>query len=182
MTMPRIVLFLLFVAIPLLELALLIKFGQSLGFWPTLGLVVGTALIGAKLLHDQGFAALNSANEAIRAGRPPLEAVVEGVFIIAAGALLISPGLMTDTLGILLLIPPLRRAIAKWSLARLLATSDFEIAIFGEDIIKPADQDPAGAARRTRGQPGPEVIEGEFERLDETTIDPRRGRRPPPPT
>lgn len=180
MTTPRIVLFLLFVAIPLLEIAVLIKVGQSLGFWPTLAIVIGTALIGTKLLHDQGFAALTSANKAVRAGKPPLEAVVDGVFLIAAGALLVSPGLITDCLGIMLLIPPLRRAIAKWALARLLATSEFEIAVFGEDIIKPEGGKPADSVRPRSNPGGPGVIEGEFERLDETTIDPRRKGEPPP--
>lgn len=165
----RIVLFLLFIAIPLLELALLIKVGQNIGFWPTLAIVIGTALVGSKMLHDQGFAALRSASSAVKAGKPPIEAVVEGVFIIIAGALLVSPGLITDTLGILLLIPPLRRLVARWTLAKLLATSEFEVAIFGEDIIKP--EAPAEHPRR-RGEPT--VIEGNFERLDEKTIDPRR--------
>ncbi len=166
-----IVLFLLFVAVPLLEIALLIKFGQSFGFWPTIGLVIVTALLGSVLLRQQGFAVWRRVQEDLQSGRPPVEPVADGMLLLVAGAFLVAPGLITDTTGILLLIPPVRAVVRRF-IARRLAVSG---AIFtsvrqpGRPAAEP------GAPRPSRSKPSSSgtVIDGEFERLDEQTKDPR---------
>lgn len=170
----RLVLLLVLVAVPLIEISLLIKAGQLLGVWPTLGLVIGTAILGSTVLRWQGLGVLQRASDALDSGRPPIEPVVDGVFLLLAGAFLISPGLLTDLLGLVLLIPPVRRGIARWAFARFLTSGDVHVEIFSRRTR------PGSPPRSTPSGDG-SVIEGEFERLDETTAgrgpaDPDTGR------
>jgi UPF0716 protein FxsA len=115
-------LFLIFVAIPLMELALLIKVGQSIGFWPTIAIIVVTAALGVAVMQAHGLKAMQRAQAALAEGKTPVQSVVDGTFVMFAGLLLISPGLMTDVLGLLLLIPPVRRVVGNWSVGKLLAS------------------------------------------------------------
>ena len=96
-------------AFPLLELAVLIKVGQSIGFWWTVLLLAGSAVAGGLIIQQQGVTALQRSIESARAGRPPLEPAVDSAFLMLAGMLFLIPGLLTDAAGFLLLIPPLRR-------------------------------------------------------------------------
>jgi UPF0716 protein FxsA len=164
----RLVLFTAFTAIPLVEIALLVLLGRWIGFWATMGIIVGTAIIGTMVLHRQGFAVMERTMAAINAGKPPIGPVVDGGFLLLAGMLLITPGLITDSLGLLLLVPWVRRRIAAASVRRILRSQTFKEATaagrpFEEPRPRPA---PPGD--------GP-VIDGEFERLDE-----RAPRRQPP--
>lgn len=155
----RLALLLAFLALPLIELSLLIKTGQMLGFWPTLAIVIGTGLLGSFVLRRQGLGALRRATEAVEAGRPPIEPVIDGVFILLAGAFLVSPGLLTDLLGLLLLIPPVRRSIARLAVGRLLNSASVRVEVFGYGMRRGG----RGPATRQRG----DVIDGEFERVDD---------------
>lgn len=157
-----ILLFLLFVVVPLAELAILVKLGRLIGFWPTLASVVAMALVGTAVLRYQGFLALRRASEAMAQGRAPILPVVDGVFLLLAGALFLTPGFLTDIAGLLLLVPPIRAAAARWCLAQLLNAGPSP-AQFDEPL-----QSAPEPHRRPRGQrsAGP-IIEGEFERLDE---------------
>jgi UPF0716 protein FxsA len=179
----RLGLFFIFVAIPLLELALLLKIGQALGVWWTFFVIVSTAMLGVWVLYAQGFAVLKRTVESLQAGKPPIGPAVDGMFLMIAGGLLLTPGFLADALGLLLLIPPLRHATAAWCVRRLLRSKNVRTTIFGADAVR-EDRRPGGGTDsretfRKRAAPdsgaGP-IIEGEFERLDERTVDKNRDR------
>ena len=109
-------LFLFFIAVPLVEMLLLFEVSDQIGGLSTLGLVVATALIGVQVLKQQGIATLTRANARLSSGELPAQEIIEGMLLAAAGALLLTPGFITDTLGFVFLAGPLRRLIA----ARLL--------------------------------------------------------------
>jgi len=109
-------LFLFFIAVPLVEMLLLFEVSDQIGGLSTLGLVVATAVIGVQVLKQQGIATLTRANARLSSGELPAQEIIEGMLLAAAGALLLTPGFITDTLGFVFLAGPLRRLIA----ARLL--------------------------------------------------------------
>lgn len=102
------ILLIAFVVTPLIEIAVLIQVGSWLGLWPTLGLIVLTAIIGTWMLRQQGFAVLARAQQQLAEGSVPLAEVFEGFCLVIAGALLLTPGFVTDIIGGLLLMPPVR--------------------------------------------------------------------------
>ena len=104
----RLVLVLLFIIVPIAELALLIQVGQLIGVWWTILLLIADAILGSWLLRAQGRAAWRRFNEALGTGRLPHREVIDGVLIIFGGALLLTPGFITDIFGLLFLIPPTR--------------------------------------------------------------------------
>jgi UPF0716 protein FxsA len=105
-------LFLLFLIVPLVEIYFLIEVGDVIGAGFTVFMVVLTALIGAALVRYQGFTTLARAQAEMLNSRMPALEVIEGAMLLLAGALLFIPGFVTDTLGFLLLIPPLRQSMA----------------------------------------------------------------------
>ena len=105
------VLFLLFLIVPFIELYVLIQVGQVIGALPTIGLLIAISVIGAWLVKREGFATLARARERIDAGQMPGRELVDGVLILFAGALLVSPGFLTDVVGVLLLLPPVRATL-----------------------------------------------------------------------
>ena len=107
----RLALLLAFVAYPLLELALLIRAGQAIEFWPVLALIIGTGLLDMAILRRQGFKVIEKVSAALDEGREPVAPLADSALIFAAGSLLVSPGLIGDALGLLLLIPQLRQLI-----------------------------------------------------------------------
>jgi UPF0716 protein FxsA len=102
---------LLFVALPLVELMLLLRVGDLIGPLYTLGLVVCTGVVGASLARWQGMRVLASLRAETAAGRLPTGPILEGVLLLVAGAFLITPGVITDVAGFLLIIPPSRRVV-----------------------------------------------------------------------
>lgn len=110
---------LIFVIVPLLELALLIQIGQVVGFWPTIGLVVLTGITGAWLARVEGLRTLWRLREDLAHGRLPGQAIMDGVAILIGGAFLLTPGIITDLFGFTLLLPPTRRALQKRVTQRL---------------------------------------------------------------
>lgn len=168
----RPVAFLLLLAAPLLELALLIKLGGWIGFWPTLLVIVGTAVAGVLVTRAQGFGVLRRMMDGSAEGRPPVEPAVEGGLLFVAGGLLISPGPVGDVLGLLLLVPPLRALIARWIVARMARQgSIFTVEVRGDRWDRREGEAPRRPVPR-RPLGGGDVIEGEFERIDEKTGDP----------
>lgn len=111
-------LFILFLTIPLIEIYLLIQVGEVIGAGWTIFAVVATAVLGAALLRIQGLATLYSAQAKLAHGELPATAMIEGVMLLLSGALLLTPGFFTDTLGFLVLIPPLRKKFAQFILSR----------------------------------------------------------------
>jgi UPF0716 protein FxsA len=103
----------LFTLVPLLELLLLVKLGEVIGFWATVALVVATGALGALLTRIQGLRVLRQVQAELREGRVPAERLLDGLLILIAGAVLLTPGLITDALGFFLLVPPGRRAVRK---------------------------------------------------------------------
>jgi UPF0716 protein FxsA len=112
-------LFLAFLLVPMIEIALFIQVGGLIGLWPTLAIVVLTAVLGAGLVRSQGLAALSRVRSSFNNLRDPSQALADGAMILFAGALLLTPGFFTDTIGFLLLIPPVRVAIFTWARARV---------------------------------------------------------------
>ncbi len=103
----------LFTVVPLIELALLIKLGQLTSVATTVAVVIFTGIVGAGLARREGFKTWSRIQHNIQQGISPADDMVDGLLILIAGAVLITPGLLTDALGFGLLIPPLRRRIRK---------------------------------------------------------------------
>jgi UPF0716 protein FxsA len=172
----RLALFALLTVLPLLEIALLVMFGQWAGVWLTLAIVVGTAVIGVGVMQRQGLTMMLRTQEAVMRGEPPVGAMMEGAMTVMAGFFLIMPGLITDTLGLLLLIPPVRKFIAGRLAAGMFGAGDVHVEVYeNERRQEPRAGHGNPGAGSGDGSGGP-VIEGDFERLDERPVDPRKGR------
>lgn len=141
-------LFILFLAVPLIEIYFLIQVGEVIGAWPTVLLVVLTAILGVWLLRWQGLTTLTRVQASLQHGELPAQAMLEGMLLLVAGALLLTPGFVTDSFGFLILVPPLRHHLAGWLLQRGLLQ--------------------AGMPPRPHEQPpGHRTIEGEFKKRDD---------------
>ena len=150
-------LLLLFTTVPLAELALLLWIGGRIGLLPTVALILVTGALGAALARHQGLATWGRFQEALAAGRLPGRELLEGLLILVAGALLLTPGVLTDAAGFLLLVPPARR----WLVGRT------ELRLRGRFVLAgAAGGAKAGGAADLRT----DVIDADFEVLD-------RGRR-----
>ncbi len=104
----------LFIGIPLIEIYLFIKVGGLIGAFPTVILVIATALIGVSLLRAQGFSTMTKFQQQVASGQLPATTMLEGVALVLGGAFLLTPGFLTDTLGFLCLIPFTRQTIIAW--------------------------------------------------------------------
>lgn len=104
-------LFLLFVLVPFVELVLLIKIGSKIGWLPTLAIILLTGFLGAWLTRVQGVKTIQRYQQAMAEGRMPHREVVDGLLILLAGAILLTPGFLTDVAGFLLLVPAFRTVI-----------------------------------------------------------------------
>lgn len=181
--MPLLILF-TFIAVPIAEIALLIWVGQYIGWLPTILLVILTAIIGTTLLRQQGFGVMARASEAIAAGRMPVEHVIEGMCLLVAGAFLITPGLITDTVGFLLLIPGIRIVVARFMLDRLLKSGMVHVSTsmgrggHRAGVRLEEDEDIEEVFRRPPQRPGDgPIIEGDYERMDEEDAPSDRKRK-----
>ena len=141
----------LFIGIPLFELYLLIQVGSIIGALPTLALVVFTAVLGAALLRRQGLSTVQRIQIAMNRGEVPALEVVEGAILLIGGAMLLTPGFVTDALGFLCLWPPARQALARWLLRRLFR--------------------PPGSGRGPGAPSSGRTIEGEFKHSGNEPLD-----------
>ena len=107
-------LFLIFIAVPILEMLLLFEVADHIGGLNTVGLVVLTAAIGIQVLKQQGLSTITRAQQRLDIGELPGQEILEGLFLAIGGAFLLTPGFITDTLGFLLLIGPTRKQLARW--------------------------------------------------------------------
>jgi UPF0716 protein FxsA len=103
----------LFVLVPAVELALLIEVGSRIGTIATLGLIVLTGIVGASLARWQGFQVFRKVQTEVAGGRLPAGSLVDGLIILIAGALLITPGILTDAVGFLFLVPGFRTFVKR---------------------------------------------------------------------
>ncbi|MGA1856661.1 FxsA family protein [Azospirillum sp. 11R-A] len=110
---------LLILLLPILEIVGFIQVGDWIGAGPTIGLLALSAVVGMLIVRHQGLASLSKAQAAAARGEAPIGTVLDGFCAVLAGVLLIIPGFLTDILGILLLIRPLRRGIGRWLLSRI---------------------------------------------------------------
>ncbi len=168
------ILFLIFVITPIIEITLFIQIGAMIGVWATLAIVILTALLGSILLRAQGLNVVTRTRHSLAAGELPVEPVIDAFALVIAGALLLTPGFLTDAVGLLLFVPPVRRYVAGWMFKRMMASG--RIRVFDtrrEDRADPrADKRPhqPGSGRRDSA-PGrtstSDVIDVEFEHVDE---------------
>ncbi|MGB5447091.1 MAG: FxsA family protein [Psychromonas sp.] len=154
-------LFLTMVSVSLLEIYVLIKVGGFLGAWPTVGLVILTALVGSALVRSQGLQLFQQLQQRLARGESPGQELVEGFMLLVTGVLLVTPGFVTDFLGLLILQPGIRSVVAKFILANVKLNS----AIPGGFYQSSADS-PFGDDLKRRKDDG-NIIEGEFERKDD---------------
>jgi len=156
----------LFIGMPILELFLLINVGSAIGVFPTLAIVILTAVIGTWMLKAQGLSTLNKARSRMSGGQVPAFEMMEGLALGVGGALLLTPGFVTDAIGFICLIPFTRR----WLVSRLSkrVTVGSVAGGFSSAGVPPAGG-PASSDQVSR-KPGPkidgDVIEGEYTRKD----------------
>src|SRR3954464_14039374 len=111
-------LILVFIIVPIAELYVIFKIGDAIGWAPTLGLLVVDSLLGAGLLKSQGRTVWRRFQETMQAGRVPHREVFDGVLVIFGGAFLITPGFLSDIVGVLLLLPPTRALFRRFLIRR----------------------------------------------------------------
>ena len=104
-------LFLLFIAVPIIEIALFIKVGGFLGVWPTICIIILTAVLGTTLVKQQGLAVIQQIKNEVIKLNDPTEAIAHGALILISGVLLLTPGFFTDFIGFILMIPKVRTVI-----------------------------------------------------------------------
>ena len=137
--------FLLFLIVPLIEIGLFIQVGGAIGLWPTLGIVVLTAILGTFLLRSQGLAVLSQLQQRMNELSDPTEPLAHGAMVLFSGALLLTPGFFTDAVGLSFMIPGVRSAVYRYVRDRVKVQS----VSYGE--TPPQD---------------PDIIDAEFEELD----------------
>lgn len=162
----------LFIIVPIAEMAVLIKVGGMIGIFNTIGLVLLTAVVGAWLLRQQGLATLLRANQRLSSGELPAKEVAEGLILAVGGALLLTPGFITDTVGFLCLIPGSRHWLAAQALKRMTVAGGRQSFHFQAGSFRqgPFDgQGPFGPQRPFDRDANGDIIEGEYK--DETESD-----------
>jgi UPF0716 protein FxsA len=112
-------LFLAFLIVPLIEITLFVQVGGWLTLWPTLGIVLATAIIGTMLLRWQGAQVLRDLQSQMQALGNPVSPLAHGALVLVGGVMMILPGFFTDILGILLMLPPVRRVVIRLILSRV---------------------------------------------------------------
>ena len=154
------ILLLAFIGVPIAEIGGFIVVGREIGLWPTLGLVVATAMIGTFLLRQQGMATLRRAEAAIARGEPPAGPLFDAACLLVGGVLLLTPGFLTDAFGLALMIPSLRTWIGRglWAMLR----GRIQMQTWQQGQPPPGQGRPGGAAP---------TIDGDYREADETQPD-----------
>ena len=147
---PLLIFLLLFVGIPLTELYFLIKVGSQIGAFPTIFLTIFTALLGGYMVRRQGFSTLMKVRGMVDRGEVPAIEMMEGAVLLVCGLLLLLPGFITDAVGFIFLVPPIRL----WLLSA---------GLQGSGIMRPGAPPGTGPGQAH----GPDVIEGEFKREED---------------
>lgn len=147
---------LLFLAMPVLEVAAFVKIGGEIGALWTILLTVGTAFLGAFLVRTQGIRTLFNVKEQLAQGQMPAAAMVEGIILLVCGALLLTPGFISDTIGFLGLIPSIRNTVAKGIVKRVIVSQ-----VAGQQGFSTK-----GPSPDLNSSKGSTTIEGQFSRED----------------
>jgi len=151
--------FVLFLLVPILEIYFLIKVGEVIGAWPTIFLVVLTAVIGAGLLRQQGLSTLARMQQNMGEGKLPAQEIIEGVLLAVGGALLMTPGFVTDTFGFLCLLPFSRKFMAANIMKRSALSLNARMGGFAH-----------GAGQRSPFESDADVFEGEYTEVKEDIV------------
>ncbi len=144
------ILFIFFLSVPILEIYLLLKIGGVIGIFPTVILVVGTAALGAAMLRKQGFSTMQRLQNALSKGEIPAMEMIEGPILLVGGALLLTPGFVTDALGFFCLIPQTRKWFVSYLLEKHMITTGMN----------------AGMQRNQPTGTDGDTIEGEYKKED----------------
>jgi UPF0716 protein FxsA len=139
----------IFIVVPIAELAVIIQVGGAIGVWWTIALLVADSILGSLLMRSQGRTAWRRFNEALAAGRAPAREVIDGVLVIFGGALLLTPGFITDIFGAVLLIPPTRAIVRRILVAR-----------YADRLVVAARTRVAGTWQGGAGGPRPGDVDG----------------------
>ena len=143
-------LFLLFTLVPLVELWLLVQIGEVVGLPATLGAVLATGALGASLARREGMRTLHMWQNSLSQGQLPDEGIASGLLILVGGIFLITPGVLTDVIGLSLLIPPLRRTVGH-ALTRRVQGKINVHGSFGDSLRGPPSAHPGDAVYKRRG-------------------------------
>jgi len=166
----------LFIVIPIIEIAVLIQVGELLGLWPTIAIVISSAWLGAKYVRQQGLATMQSVQTKMAQGQMPSAEIVTGLMLLIAGILLVTPGFVTDIFGLSLLIPSVRQAIAAMVQKHIVVNQVAAGASFHQEgfyqggqgnVYQHEKQDSAShGERKPISHHQGETLEGDFERKD----------------
>ncbi len=146
--------FIFFIGIPIIEVILFITIGKYIGLWNTILIIIITGIIGAILVKSQGISTLKKGLEEIKSNKIPMLPMIEGIAIVIAGAFLLTPGFLTDTLGAILLIPPLRLKIVEFVIEYLKKSFTLKSNFTGDTENENKDKDK-------------KVYEGKYEEIKE---------------
>jgi UPF0716 protein FxsA len=149
------IIFVVFIGVPILEIFVFILVGNTMGIWPTLVTIITTAIIGTSLLRHQGLSVFFEAQKHLHQGQLPVEELFDGLCLIFAGALLLTPGFVTDSCGFLLFIPPFRRYIKNLISTLLVARGGIHLYTGNKE-------------KETMGAQGT-IIDGDFEEIETDT-------------
>lgn len=139
--------FVIFLMIPFVEIMVFIAVGEHIGLFTTLALAFVTAIIGGAIIRHQGFQTFSSLQQNMNRGEMPVQEIFDGFCLVAAGATLITPGFVTDTIGFLLLVPAVRRAL--------------RVALGKHFTVGPSGR--AGFSSARRPYHDPDILDGEYE-------------------
>lgn len=164
-------LFLLFVILPIMEIALLINVGEQIGGWNTVAIVIVTAFLGAHLVRQQGLSTLMSAQQKMQSGSIPGQEMAEGLLLVVAGVLLVTPGFITDIFGLILCLPVTRPFIARYLLNHLSVK-----VMQGNAQQRTYTHYYSNEQQRAKSDSTGDIIEGEYENKDDAI---KQGLRKP---
>ncbi len=159
-----------FIIVPIVEIGVFVEVGGALGLWNTIGLVIMTAVIGASLLRAQGMNTLRRAQESFSRQVFPMVELFDGLCLLVAGALLLTPGFVTDATGLAFFVPWVRAALRRVALSRLMESGPGGAWTDGQNIGGP------GPGPGPDGQDGG-IIDGEFREIDNDWDSPDGGGR-----
>ena len=149
-------LLLLFVIVPALELAILIEIGKDIGFWPTMGLIILTGVMGSSLTRRQGIAVWSQFNSKLQTGALPGKEIIDGLIVLCSGALLLTPGVLTDFVGFLGLIPQSRvfiRTLIQKYISKSQPQGSFQFTASPFENMQPPPEQPSTPQDEWKGTP-----------------------------
>jgi UPF0716 protein FxsA len=157
-------LFIFFIIVPIIEIAVIMQVGGLLGVWPTVAIVILTAWVGAKKVREQGLATLTSVQTKMAQGEMPNDEIIAGLMLLVAGVLLVTPGFVTDAFGLALLFPRVRMFIATSVKAHLVIANPHQAQGFTSSFSESPFEQPSHENEKSLHQG--QTIEGEFERKE----------------